>query len=59
MLKELQQERSRLDEAIHRGSGFSSLRAKEAQSAILNLKQGDRVTDGNDRAIVTKSSSEL
>jgi catechol 2,3-dioxygenase-like lactoylglutathione lyase family enzyme len=25
-------------------AGFSSLRAKDAQSAILNLEQGDRVT---------------
>src|SRR5437660_515237 len=25
-------------------AGFSSLRAKEAQSAVLNLEQGDRVT---------------
>ncbi len=25
-------------------TGFSSLRAKDAQSAILNLEQGDRVT---------------
>ena len=27
-------------------AGFSSLRAKDAQSAILNLEQGDRVTRG-------------